>query len=123
MWNATILDKYIEQGILHVNVSYINGENRFNEIYDLRTGDELNLQITMRLAQLEKLEVFSDALSLGAYTPEEISDGSDPKADALAKVKELKQLVDLGVIDSTDKKFTDAIETVKIELNKDGING
>lgn len=115
MWNAEIKDKSIVQGELIVNVLFSNGTEEFNEVFNMRRGEDLNGNIISRLSQIEALTTFTEELELGAYTPL-VKEIVDIKEDPLIALRKKKELVDLGVIKATDPDFVEALANVKDSL-------
>lgn len=115
MWTATIESKNLNKGTLQVGVSYTNSSESFSESYQINSLVDLNNRINIRLQQLEDL--YNLDIPLGVFTPAvNVPTVPDAKATALSKLAEISRLVDLGVLQKTDKEVADAIQAVKITL-------
>jgi len=112
MWAAKIADKQYLNGALFVNVFYSNGTASFNEIIDLTGGsvDILSSKIQGRLDTLNASDAALTGITLGTFTPTTKPDSSLQTFLAALKVlRSAQTAVDLKLMASSDKAFTDAL--------------
>lgn len=108
-WTAKIESKSFEKGVLQVGVVYTSGTDTFSESYQIYSNVDLDNRIASRLSQLEELENIS--IDIGEYSP--LVTSTNAKQERLGELREVKELVDLGVLDENDKKVIDAMQAVK----------
>lgn len=117
MWQVEIKSKEFANGTLSVNVSYSNGTDQFNEVYNIRAAEHLDPLIKNRVEQLESLSSFS--LPMGTYTlptDKPVVATIDPFKESYSKLSELKSYVDLGIIPKDDPDFLAALQDAKDKL-------
>lgn len=117
MWQAKIAEKSRIQGSLKVLIAYSNGTDDFTEYVTVSTAEALPIVISSRLDNLNALDIFTQGLSLGAFTPL----AKDSKAEVtiespLDVLANLKYLVDLGVKEPTDPDYQEALQVAKDAL-------
>lgn len=121
MWTSKIDQKDFNRGQFTVVVSYLKGAETFNESYTLQALKDLDFVISNRLRVLNENDALDASYPLGDFTPNEVSvpvDTVDPLQEKLSELAKLKQLVDLKVIEPTDKGYTDALTAAKAEYDK-----
>lgn len=119
MWSATITRKDFDNGLLRVIVVFSDGVRSCEETYNLRRGPELDSFIKSRLIELNALDTFASSLSIGAYTPQiDVAAPPNPLTTALRELREVHELVSIGVLKDTDQEVIDALTAAKIEYNK-----
>lgn len=114
MWTAQIESKRFQKGTLQIGVIYSNGIETFSEPSIVSSLEEINIIISSRLSQLEALE--SLEVPLGPYEPKSNVIPVNEKEQSLTRLRELQELVRLGVFKDTDSQIVDAIEDVKENL-------
>lgn len=111
MYTAKIESHTFTQGELKITVNYASPADSFNEVHQIYSLEELNKKISARLNQLNALAAIE--IPVGQYIPTPVVHVFDPKQKALNDLHDLKNLVDLGVIEKTDPSFLTAIQEVK----------
>lgn len=110
MWTATVADKSFVSGVLKVKVSFTNGTDSFSEDIDLTGGslDVLSQKVAGRLNTLNASAALVDTIAVGPvapFTPEPV----DPLVAARRALAQAKEDADLGIIQTTDKAYTEAL--------------
>lgn len=111
MWQAIIDSKSDVNGVVIVGVVYTNGVTKTLEAIDMTGGsmDTLNNRIQSRLNTLDANDLLLGSIVLGPFTPT-----TKPQTDAqifqaaLNHFQSCERCVDRGLIQKTDKEYTDA---------------
>lgn len=114
MWTATITRKDFEGGTLRLIVLFNNGTRTVEETFFLRRGNELDSLIKNRIAELTALDTAEAGLTLGVYTPTpDVVVPQTPLQIALSNLNRLQNLVNLGIIKTTDTEYVNALAAAK----------
>ncbi len=110
MYTATVLSNSFLAGVLKVTVAFTNGTETFNEDIDLTGGslDILAQKVANRLNTLNATAALAAIIVAGPvppFTPTPI----DPLVAARNALRQAKEDADLGILQVTDKAYTDAL--------------
>lgn len=112
MWSSKIAEKNIVNGVIVVNIQFSDGADSFNRVYQISSGEQLNQMIDAELKRLNLLSTEFNNLVIGDFTPTPVLQQEDP----IQKLKELKQLADLGVIEANDPDLAKALADAKASI-------
>lgn len=114
MWETTIAEKKLKDGVLSVVVSFTkDGKYDHAQILIVNTLDDLNRRVRSALQRLEALELEADKIPLGEFNPTPESSVPDPQKAALAELQKQQQLVDLKIIDDSHPDYVAALAAAK----------
>lgn len=115
MWTTTIESKVFNKGFINVGVIFSNGEDKFTDLFTVRSSSDLDRVISNRLNELSSLDI--DQINIGQYQtlvkPVPVITNKDNFVSALRTVQSVKRGIDLGIIDPNDKVVTDAVANAK----------
>lgn len=117
MWQATVDSKVFENGQQKVTVIYSDGGTKFAETYLIRKKEQLSGIVRGKLAELEASD--ADTVEIGPLVPDLVQPVTpDPLQVKLGEVRRLKELVDLGVLQSNSSEYVAAVDATKVEFDK-----
>jgi len=120
MWTSTIESKNYNKGVLILNVVFSNGNEMFNESFDMTGGslDIVNERIKARLGGLQASENLDIQIPLGAFTPT-----SNPATTqeafmaALRRVRSCQRAIQLGLMTDKDQIYIDALASLQASFD------
>ena len=118
MFEYTLSGKTIENGQNRITVDYTNGTVACAETFFFTSKKDLDNRITNKIADLDKVVALDSEIITKDYVKTEKTPDQPVPPTAIqvaeTKLRELKQLIDLGVINETDQEYVDAVAEYKL---------
>lgn len=125
MFTHQIITKKFESGILFVAVQFTDGEQSFTEWFSTQDGNDtgwIKRAIKRKLQNLDALskQEFSDQIDL-TEEPAVVVDQKPENqwAIGLSKLRQMQELINLGVIDETDADYVALLKKMKKNYSPD----
>lgn len=120
MYTANITNKNLSAGNLQIEVTFTDGADTFVEAFNVTTEDDLNEKIAKRIDTLNGLVELNTKIAVGAWVKPTIPAPATPTDVEIAEkeLRELKELISLGVMKETDQEFIDAVAAYKSAVAK-----
>jgi hypothetical protein len=130
MWTIEVKSKEITDGLLRVVVHFTQGEEKFEEIFETRSGQDtgwLLRGIQRRVTDLESLYAYIDIIPLGKINLADapIEQQQEEKTEYENKLQEFGKFVEAikkGIITEDNPEFIATKQWLKDNFSKDIIN-